>query len=104
MGLTLDAAGFGLGTRSQRYALMAEDGVVSPGAGAFAPCWKGGTACSAGSQQLGHCEPCSVSSQRHQVRLCSNPSPRPVQIKNLWVEPGPGLSCSSAEAVLEVMK
>ncbi|MEO2174202.1 MAG: peroxiredoxin [bacterium] len=29
MGLELDGSGFGLGTRSQRYALIAEDGVIS---------------------------------------------------------------------------
>jgi glutaredoxin/glutathione-dependent peroxiredoxin len=29
MGLTLDGSGFGLGTRSQRYALIAKDGVVT---------------------------------------------------------------------------
>lgn len=29
MGLELDASGFGLGTRSQRYAMVVEDGVVS---------------------------------------------------------------------------
>ncbi len=29
LGLELDASGFGLGTRSQRYALIAEDGVVT---------------------------------------------------------------------------
>jgi peroxiredoxin len=29
IGLELDATGFGLGTRSQRYALIAEDGVVT---------------------------------------------------------------------------
>jgi peroxiredoxin len=28
MGLELDATGFGLGTRSQRYALIAVDGVI----------------------------------------------------------------------------
>lgn len=33
MGLELDASGFGLGTRSQRYAMVADDGVVSGGAG-----------------------------------------------------------------------
>ena len=38
LGLELDASGFGLGTRSQRFALIAEDGVVThlnvePGAG-----------------------------------------------------------------------
>ena len=38
LGLELDASGFGLGKRSQRYALIAEDGVVTslnvePGAG-----------------------------------------------------------------------
>lgn len=29
MGLTLDGSGFGLGMRSQRYALIAEDGVIT---------------------------------------------------------------------------
>ncbi len=29
MGLEMDGSGFGLGTRSQRYALIAEDGVVT---------------------------------------------------------------------------
>ena len=29
LGLTLDGSGFGLGTRSQRYSLIAEDGVVT---------------------------------------------------------------------------
>lgn len=29
MGLEMDGSGFGLGTRSQRYALIAEDGVIS---------------------------------------------------------------------------
>ncbi|MFV8819453.1 peroxiredoxin [Haliea sp. E17] len=29
LGLELDASGFGLGTRSQRYALIAEDGVIT---------------------------------------------------------------------------
>jgi peroxiredoxin len=29
MGFELDASGFGLGTRSQRYAVIVEDGVVS---------------------------------------------------------------------------
>lgn len=29
MGLELDGSGFGLGTRSQRYALIAEDGVIT---------------------------------------------------------------------------
>jgi peroxiredoxin len=29
MGLELDGSGFGLGTRSQRYALIADDGVIS---------------------------------------------------------------------------
>ena len=28
LGLTFDGAGFGLGTRSQRYAMMVDDGVV----------------------------------------------------------------------------
>ena len=49
MGLTMDGSGFGLGTRSQRYAAILEDGVV----------------------------------------------------KELLVEPGPGLSASTADAVLE---
>ncbi|MEE9254247.1 MAG: peroxiredoxin, partial [Pseudomonadales bacterium] len=29
MGLEMDGSGFGLGTRSQRYALVAEDGVIT---------------------------------------------------------------------------
>ncbi len=29
MGLTLDGSGFGMGTRSQRYALIAENGVIT---------------------------------------------------------------------------
>ncbi|MDA0339128.1 MAG: peroxiredoxin [Proteobacteria bacterium] len=29
LGLTLDASGFGMGTRSQRFSLIAEDGVVT---------------------------------------------------------------------------
>lgn len=38
LGLTMDGSGFGLGTRSQRYAMVIEDGVVTtlqvePGAG-----------------------------------------------------------------------
>ena len=38
LGLELDASGFGLGTRSQRFALIADNGVVThlnvePGAG-----------------------------------------------------------------------
>jgi peroxiredoxin len=48
LGLTLDASGFGMGTRSQRYALIAKDG----------------------------------------------------KVEHLFVEPGPGLSVSSAESVL----
>jgi glutaredoxin/glutathione-dependent peroxiredoxin len=48
LGLTMDGSGFGLGTRSQRYAAIIEDGVV----------------------------------------------------KELLVEPGPGLEASSADAVL----
>ena len=48
LGLTLDAAGFGMGLRSQRYAMIVQDGVV----------------------------------------------------KELLVEPGPGLNVSSAESVL----
>ena len=28
LGLQLDASGFGMGTRSKRYALLAEDGIV----------------------------------------------------------------------------
>ena len=48
MGLTLDASGFGMGTRSQRYAMIVKDG----------------------------------------------------KVEHLLVEPGPGLTVSSAEAVL----
>jgi peroxiredoxin len=48
LGLALDASGFGMGTRSQRYALIAQDG----------------------------------------------------KVKELFVEPGPGLTVSSAESVL----
>jgi peroxiredoxin len=29
VGLTMDGAGFGLGTRSQRYAMVVDDGVVT---------------------------------------------------------------------------
>ena len=29
LGLTLDASGFGMGTRSQRFAIVVDDGVVS---------------------------------------------------------------------------
>ena len=48
LGLALDASGFGMGTRSQRYAIVAQDG----------------------------------------------------KVKELFVEPGPGLTVSSAESVL----
>ena len=48
VGLTLDASGFGMGTRSQRYAMIVQDG----------------------------------------------------KVKELFVEPGPGLTVSSAESVL----
>jgi peroxiredoxin len=48
LGLALDASGFGMGTRSQRYAIIAQDG----------------------------------------------------KVKELFVEPGPGLTVSSAESVL----
>ncbi len=48
LGLTLDASGFGMGTRSQRYAMIVQDG----------------------------------------------------KVKELFVEPGPGLTISSAESVL----
>ena len=48
VGLTLDASGFGMGTRSQRYAMIVKDG----------------------------------------------------KVEHLFVEPGPGLTVSSAEAVL----
>jgi peroxiredoxin len=48
LGLALDASGFGMGTRSQRYALIAQDG----------------------------------------------------KVRELFVEPGPGLTVSSAESVL----
>ncbi len=51
VGLELDGTGFGLGTRSQRYAMVLDDGVVS----------------------------------------------------TLNVEPGPGLSVSSADAILEIL-
>src|SRR5271155_1627516 len=51
VGLEMDGSGFGLGTRSQRYAMVIEDGVVT----------------------------------------------------TLNVEPGPGLSVSAADAVLEVL-
>jgi len=51
MGLTMDGTGFGLGTRSQRYAAILDDGIVA---------W-------------------------------------------LAVEPGPGLSVSSAEEVLAAL-
>jgi peroxiredoxin len=51
VGLEMDGSGFGLGTRSQRYAMVIEDGVVSV----------------------------------------------------LNVEPGPGLSVSAADAILEVL-
>ena len=51
VGLELDGSSFGLGTRSQRYAMVIDDGVVSA----------------------------------------------------LQVEPGPGLSVSSADAILEVL-
>jgi peroxiredoxin len=51
VGLTLDASGFGMGTRSQRYAMVVNDG----------------------------------------------------KVQELLVEPGPGLSCSSAESVLKTL-
>ncbi len=51
VGLELDGTGFGLGTRSQRYAMVLDDGVVT----------------------------------------------------TLNVEPGPGLSVSSADAILEIL-
>jgi glutaredoxin/glutathione-dependent peroxiredoxin len=51
VGLELDGTGFGLGTRSQRYAMVLDDGVVS----------------------------------------------------TLNVEPGPGLSVSSADSILEIL-
>jgi glutaredoxin/glutathione-dependent peroxiredoxin len=51
MGLTMDGSGFGLGRRSQRYAAVIEDGVITA----------------------------------------------------LFVEPGPGLSVSSAESVLQAL-
>jgi len=51
MGLEMDGSGFGLGTRSQRYAAVIEDGVVT----------------------------------------------------TLQVEPGPGLTVSAADAILEVL-
>jgi peroxiredoxin len=51
VGLEMDASGFGMGTRSQRYAMVVNDG----------------------------------------------------KVEQLLVEPGPGLSCSSAESVLGVL-
>jgi peroxiredoxin len=51
VGLTLDASGFGMGLRSQRYAMVVNDG----------------------------------------------------KVQELLVEPGPGLSCSSAESVLQTL-
>lgn len=38
VGLELDGSGFGLGTRSRRYAMVVEDGVVRIAAGALALC------------------------------------------------------------------
>jgi hypothetical protein len=93
MGLTLDLTEMGLGIRSNRYALVVEDGVVRPPPAAC--CLLPAARC---PQQRPH--PALLPSASSSTLCAGYHQPAP-QIKALNVEPSSGLSCSSAKSVLE---
>jgi peroxiredoxin len=105
MGLELDGTGFGLGTRSQRYAAVIEDGVVSGTAARWAP-WATVRAARGRVGTTSETRMGAGNKNRpgllHEERLALMFRRCP-QVKALNVEPGGGLTCSAAKSVLEIL-
>jgi hypothetical protein len=99
MGLELDGSGFGLGTRSQRYAAVFDNGVVSRAAGPLAPCFLGCRFRMPVNHPLLLTPPVTC----HHTRTASPLNKQPTQVKALQLENGGGLTCSSAESVLSIL-
>jgi hypothetical protein len=104
MDLELDGTGFGLGKRSQRYALVAEDGVVrSPARRLFTICFVAFCpSCVPFSACCFSVASCMLTVPNHPPPLRTPLKPTK-QIKSLNVEGGGGLSCSSAQSIMSLL-
>jgi hypothetical protein len=100
MDLELDGTGFGLGKRSQRYAAVIEDGVVSFLRCKYAFCFR--FVCCAGYFLAACGQWWQGVAEGHVVlNLCLTTFA--LQVTKLEVESGPGLSCSAASNIISLL-